>query len=89
MIEPLCSLNAERRLFSSLGQTIFKKSYMAPLYLLIIIVKKFDPLTGMVSCVDLGPKFPKFITLSLRLSEIEYSLCSLRISGIKFRLVSD
>jgi hypothetical protein len=37
---------------------VFSKSYMTPLYFLQIVFPKFDPLTvtGMASCVDLGPQ---------------------------------
>jgi hypothetical protein len=40
------------------GAKKFLKSYMSPLYLLIIGFPKFDPLTvtGMALCVDFGPK---------------------------------
>jgi hypothetical protein len=53
---------------------------MTRLYLLKLVFPKFDPLTvtGMVLCVDLGPKCQNFILLSLRLG-IEFSFCSLVI----------
>ncbi len=40
-----------------LGQ-FFSFSFMNPLYELILVFPKFDPLTapGMALCVDLGPK---------------------------------
>jgi hypothetical protein len=47
------------KIIFNLGQKIvFFLSCMTPLYLLIIVFPKFDPLTvkGMSLCVDFGPK---------------------------------
>ncbi len=56
-----------------MAQNIFLKSYMSPLYLLKIVFPKFDPLTvtGMVLCVDLGPKCQNLFCL---VSDSESSL---------------
>ncbi len=49
---------------------------MNPLYKPILVFPKFNPLTalGMALCVDLWQKYQKNFLLSLRLSEIEFSL---------------
>ena len=61
--------------FFELGQknNFFIFLFMNPLYELILVFSKFDPLTapGMALCVNLGPK------------------CQNLLSGIEFSLVSD
>ncbi len=53
------------------GRPILKKSYITPIYLLIIVFPKLDPLTatGMAVCVNLGPKCQNLFRLVSDLAE--------------------
>jgi hypothetical protein len=64
--------------FFKLGQKLKRKIIYDPLIFANNSFAKFDPLTatGMALCVNLGPKCQNFIPLSLRLSGIKFSLVS-------------
>jgi hypothetical protein len=54
---------------------LFLKSYMTPIYLLIIVFPKFDPLTatGMALCVNHGPNRYIFIDYNYKDSSLNMS----------------